>query len=716
MSTEDRPASLPVREPAPENNFTVVVTGASKYYKLYDSPRDRLKEALHPFKKEYHRKFYALNNIDLEVSRGEILGIIGKNGSGKSTLLKLIAGVLQPSSGTVETCGNVSALLELSAGLNMNATGIDNIYFYGSVLGFSRSEIDRRLDGIISFADIGEFIHQPVKTYSSGMRARLGFSLATSVDPEVLIVDEVLAVGDIRFKRKCYDRMKHLFEQGKTILFVTHAMQSVAQFCTRAVLLHEGAIVMDGKPKEVTTWYNKLMLALEPGKVLREIGTARFRAQEGSDPGLDESTEAVTAAVAPEETEPPHPHRYLPGLKSNSKITRNHDVDIANGRIVDSEGRLVNVLETGKHYTLKYDVSAGEAFESLRYGFSISTAKGLKLTGCLSGSSLRGPVSRGDRFTVACRFENFLLAGDYFVTAGLATERDGSFHPACTVFDMLIFKIDANVREGDIMSGFLTLHQDYFLADDSTDDPAGVEDCVFVFCGGLYRSGSTLQYQIASEIIEGADRGRRLAWKDEKFSAEREALSSSPSLYSYKTHVLTPEVEEEITSRGAKALYIYRDIRDVTVSYMSVHGISFSEVLERRFIETAIQRHHEWTGLKGVHVSRYEEVVGNIADEARDIASYLAISLTPSQCCDIAGKLSLDSQLRRIETVKNAEGFTKVRGQSFDPHSLLHSNHITDPRQGKWVDSLTSEELGIIEKICRQVPALFFPALGQGEI
>lgn len=238
------------------NQDTVItVENLSKSYKLYDASTDRMKEALHPFKKKYHQEFYALNNINFEVKRGETVGIIGKNGAGKSTLLKIITGVLTPSQGVVSVKGRVSALLELGAGFNMDYTGINNIFFQGSLLGIHREEMLMKMDKILAFADIGEFINQPVKIYSSGMFARLAFAVAIHVDPDILIVDEALSVGDANFQIKCHQRMDQLRENGVSILFVSHDTYSVKTLCSRAIFLKQGIQTSYGHALDVVNDY-----------------------------------------------------------------------------------------------------------------------------------------------------------------------------------------------------------------------------------------------------------------------------------------------------------------------------------------------------------------------------------------------------------------------------------------------------------------------------
>jgi len=237
----------------------IKVQDLSKIYKLYNQPQDRLKEALHPLRKKYHHDFYALKGLDFKIKKGETVGIIGKNGSGKSTLLKILTGVLTPSGGTYEVGGKISSLLELGAGFNPELSGLENVYFNGSVLGFTKEEMESKLDEIITFADIGEFIHQPVKTYSSGMYVRLAFAVAINVDPDILIIDEALSVGDIRFQLKCFRKFREFQEAGKTILFVTHDTGAVMNYCSRAIWLDDGGIKEMGDPENVCKNYSSFM-------------------------------------------------------------------------------------------------------------------------------------------------------------------------------------------------------------------------------------------------------------------------------------------------------------------------------------------------------------------------------------------------------------------------------------------------------------------------
>ncbi|MBY0245716.1 MAG: ABC transporter ATP-binding protein [Sphingobacteriaceae bacterium] len=236
-------------------DIAIKVENLSKVYKLYNAPIDRMKEALHPRKKSYHKEFYALNDLNFEIKKGQTVGIIGKNGSGKSTLLKIITGVLTPTTGKVTVNGRISALLELGAGFNPEYTGMENIYFQGNLMGFERAEMEAKVQEILDFADIGDFIHQPVKNYSSGMFARLAFAVAINVEPEVLIVDEALSVGDMAFQAKCGLRMQQLKDIGTTILFVSHSIATIRALCSKALYLNAGNKVDFGDVKKVCQKY-----------------------------------------------------------------------------------------------------------------------------------------------------------------------------------------------------------------------------------------------------------------------------------------------------------------------------------------------------------------------------------------------------------------------------------------------------------------------------
>src|SRR4030042_5124828 len=310
------------------NGVAIRAENLSKVYKLYDRSVDRLKESLHPFRRIYHHDFYALKDVSFEIRKGETLGIIGKNGSGKSTLLKIIAGVLTPSGGNLEVRGKVSALLELGIGFNPDMTGMENIYFSGTIMGYSREEMDAKVDDILAFADIGDFIHQTMKTYSSGLFVRLAFAVATKVDPEILVIDEALAVGDIFFQSKCMLLMRKMIDSGVPLLFVRHDTSSVTNLCRRAIYLENGAVKTMGEALSVTDHYLKDMRQLiyraspeceAPARELLNVGQdISMQNQDETAPaensGLADGTCAVTVfKVDPPFTERVQPYRYGTG-------------------------------------------------------------------------------------------------------------------------------------------------------------------------------------------------------------------------------------------------------------------------------------------------------------------------------------------------------------------------------------------------------------------
>ena len=427
----------------------IELSRVSKFYKLYAAHKDRLKEALHPRGKKYHTEFYALRDISLKVGKGEVLGVVGKNGSGKSTLLKLICRVLTPSSGRVECAGKISALLELGSGFNPDFTGLQNIYFYATIVGLSRKEIDERLEQIIAFADIGEFIHQPLRTYSSGMRARLGFAVAVHIEPEVLILDEVLAVGDELFRRKCHAKMEEFFKGGKTIIYVSHDANSINQLCTRAVFLHEGKIVLDGPPAMVTKYYQKLLYSVRSRRaaVLDEI-----RRKNGSHDGLllsDYEDGATGAEIQdPNQDEQLQPY-FLDNLVPKSTVEyRNQAVDIYNPQIKAEDGGRVNVLVYGGRYryTVTYKSAASREINDVAFGCDIKNSKGVILMSVGSVPSyenglLLQALTAGEDVTVTFDFTCRFVPGLYFVDSGLSAFESGQQEVLNRKVDIACFKV-----------------------------------------------------------------------------------------------------------------------------------------------------------------------------------------------------------------------------------------------------------------------------------
>ena len=354
--------------PAVSENKAIRVFNLSKSYHLYDSATDRLKEALHPFKKRYYKDFYALDNINFDLPHGQAYGIIGFNGSGKSTLLKIICGVTQPSSGRVEVKGKISALLELGAGFNPEFTGRQNVYFSGILAGLSRAEMKSRYDDIVAFADIGEFVEQPVKSYSSGMLMRLAFAVAIHVDPDILVVDEALAVGDARFQHKCMAKIRE-FKDKCTILFVSHDMNAVLSFCDRVIWLNEGKMVMMGEPKEVARLYTEAIYE-GTGQVLERHGaidqgisdTAVSRLSAGADKGDN------TVASTPVE-------ELRAGSFGTGKAT------IVSSRLVGIDSAAKENVYCGDRLILTFQIQLKENIERPIVGFGVSNRLGLMVMG-----------------------------------------------------------------------------------------------------------------------------------------------------------------------------------------------------------------------------------------------------------------------------------------------------------------------------------------------
>ncbi len=340
------------------------IANLSKVYRLYRHHADRLKESLHPLRKKYHEDYYALNDVSLDIEQGETIGIIGRNGSGKSTLLKVMAGILTPSGGEVAVNGKVAALLELGAGFNPELTGIENIYFSGIIMGFSKTEMDERLDGVIAFADIGEFIHQPVKTYSSGMFVRLAFAVAISVDPDILIIDEALAVGDLSFQAKCFKRLNDFRTQGKTVIIVTHALDSVIRYCHKAIVLDSGRKVIEADPKTAVDAYKKLMAKCEPDAT----GPARCAGEDGS--AAVGSASGAMSNLKDQFAVDPNALSYGNGM-----------AEIADFGMFDDAARPAQLFHKGRPFTIRMKVVFKADIESPVFAFTIKDLKGLDITG-----------------------------------------------------------------------------------------------------------------------------------------------------------------------------------------------------------------------------------------------------------------------------------------------------------------------------------------------
>ena len=345
-------------------DYVINVEHVDKVYKLYDSNRARVADTLGLTRKKNYREHYALHDMSFNVKKGECVGLIGTNGSGKSTILKIITGVLSQTSGDVTVNGRISALLELGAGFNMEYTGMENIYLNGTMLGYSKEEIDSKLDDILSFADIGEFVFQPVKTYSSGMFVRLAFAVAINIDPEILIVDEALSVGDVFFQAKCYKKFEEFKEAGKTILFVSHDLGAISKYCDKAVLINKGVKVNEGTPKDMIDIYKKILVGQEPvlhSKVEDGITEAKPQVADNSTDSTDWKSHFSIN---------PNVNEYGDG--------RATIVDFA---VLDDNGNFTNAIMKGSTFTVKSKVHFNTDIENPIFTLTFKTLKGIDVTG-----------------------------------------------------------------------------------------------------------------------------------------------------------------------------------------------------------------------------------------------------------------------------------------------------------------------------------------------
>ncbi|MCI9149316.1 MAG: ABC transporter ATP-binding protein [Lachnospiraceae bacterium] len=417
------------------DEIAIRIDNVSKLYKLYDKPMDRLKESLGFSKKKRYKEHYALSNVSFDVKKGETVGIIGTNGAGKSTILKIITGVLNPTSGNVQINGRISALLELGAGFNMEYTGIENIYLNGTMIGFSREEISQKLDDILAFADIGDFVNQPVKTYSSGMFVRLAFAVAINIEPEILIVDEALSVGDVFFQAKCFHKFEEFKDMGKTILFVSHDMSSIQRYCDRVILLNKGRKAAEDDSKTVIDLYKKLLVSPE--------GEAVSLAETGTEPN--------TEAVAEPEGE----------WKDNFAINPDYieygekKAEIIDFAIVNEMGGCSNVVEEGKEFSVRMKIRFQEDIADPIFAFTIKNVRGVEIAGTntMYENVNLGTCHAGEVKQVEFRQRAMLAAGEYLLSLGCTGYSGVDF----VVFHRLYDVVSINVVSEKRMVGFFDM-------------------------------------------------------------------------------------------------------------------------------------------------------------------------------------------------------------------------------------------------------------------
>ncbi len=419
-----------------ENENVITVKDVTKIYKLYDKPIDRLKESLNVTHKEYHKDFYALNGLSFSVKKGETVGIIGTNGSGKSTILKIITGVLTPTTGEVEVNGKISALLELGAGFNQEYTGIENIYMNGTMMGFTHKEMDAKLQDILDFADIGDFVYQPVKTYSSGMFVRLAFALAVAVEPEILIVDEALSVGDVFFQAKCFRRMEEIRKNGTTILMVSHDMGTVIKFCDRVILINKGDFIAEGDPGKMVDLYKKILA----GRM--DLLEEALNPDKGSDEGTDsegsvgDTADGIAEGNAGNNAEGgagsqgtgkdgSHAGKAKHELMRDKLTINSERTEYGDGKaeiydlgVFDHQGTLTNLLMKGEEFTIKEKIRFYADIEAPIFTFTIRDKQGNDLSGTntlYEGVDIR-PVKAGDEYEVSFTQRMTLQGGEYLLS------------------------------------------------------------------------------------------------------------------------------------------------------------------------------------------------------------------------------------------------------------------------------------------------------------
>ncbi|MCM1185889.1 MAG: ABC transporter ATP-binding protein [Lachnoclostridium sp.] len=402
-----------------KRKIAIQVKDVQKIYKLYDKPKDRIKDAFGLGKKQLYKLHYALQDVNMSICKGETVGIIGTNGSGKSTLLKIVTGVLNPTKGEVLVDGRISALLELGAGFNQEYNGIENIYLNGTMMGFSEKEIDEKLPAILEFADIGDYVYQPVKTYSSGMFVRLAFAVAINIDPEILIVDEALSVGDVFFQAKCYHKFEEFKKMGKTIVFVSHDLSSISKYCDRVYLLNKGVMLGEGAPKEMIDAYKRVLVGQYE---MPESQEDRLL----DDPGLREAArkalEGENGSLNPQKLEYGTNQAY-----------------IAEYYVTDEQGVRTAAVMKGSSFTLHMRVEFKESLPAPIFAFSVKNAKGTEITGTNSmiEKAFLESVKAGETKEITFTQKMSLQGGEYLLSLGVTGYNGDTFEVYHRLYDVM---------------------------------------------------------------------------------------------------------------------------------------------------------------------------------------------------------------------------------------------------------------------------------------
>ena len=411
-----------------ERQLAISAEQITKVYKLYDKPSDRLKEALGLSRGKLHKEHYALKGVDLSIYKGETVGIIGTNGSGKSTILKIITGVLNPTGGNLNVNGRISALLELGAGFNMEYNGIENIYLNGTMMGFSEKEIDAKLQNILDFADIGDFVYQPCKTYSSGMFVRLAFAVAINIEPEILIVDEALSVGDVFFQAKCYHKFEEFKQMGKTILFVSHDLSSIAKYCDRVILLNKGTKLGEGSPKEMIDAYKQVLVGQyeipQEEESLLQDEELNQKAAESADKA-SAKREKLSAEVL--------------GINEKALEYGTKDGEITEFYVTDKKGTKTSAIIKGEEFTLHMKVKFNNDIPAPIFAFTLKDKHGTEITGTNSmiEKAFLDSVKAGEEKEITFTQNIDLQGGEYLISLGVTGYEGDKFQVYHRLYDVL---------------------------------------------------------------------------------------------------------------------------------------------------------------------------------------------------------------------------------------------------------------------------------------
>lgn len=414
-----------------EEKVVIHVNDVRKMYKLYDKPMDRMKEALGFSRKKRYKEHYALNGVSFDVRKGETVGIIGTNGSGKSTMLKIITGVLNPTGGNVEIEGRISALLELGAGFNSEYTGIENVYLNGTMTGFTKEEIDARLQEILDFADIGDFVYQPVKTYSSGMLVRLAFAVAINIDPEILIVDEALSVGDVFFQAKCFKKFEDFKKEGKTILFVSHDLSSVQKYCDRVVLLNKGNKLAEGSAKDMVNLYKKVLVNRLADTTLSNE----------DNPAIEGRAESIVDQHADDAQTGRSGGRWRDHFEVNPNLIEygNKEAELIDFAIVDADGMFTSSIEKGTRFTVKSKTLFHQTIRMPIFTLTFKDIHGTSITGTNTMYEKKDveEAKEGEIYVAEFTQEMNLQGGEYLVSMSCTGYANGEFTVYHRLYDVL---------------------------------------------------------------------------------------------------------------------------------------------------------------------------------------------------------------------------------------------------------------------------------------